>query len=157
MEGLVNSRIDFAPIETLTSDKTTGWIGSDYMRLCKFIGYIFRNMDRHISEKNHNNVNIKNYNSKMCRNYLLLRNLDVPNTIKEKREAVLKHMQLMKNEMNEFNKLSIQPLICSIYKLVANIMTAVDTRKSKLRTHYKQCLNAFHQMDVLNEELIGTY
>ena len=24
MEGLVNSRIDFAPIETLTSDKTTG-------------------------------------------------------------------------------------------------------------------------------------
>ena len=85
----------------------------------------------------------------MCRNYLLSRNLDVPNAIKEKREAVLKHMQSMKNEMNEFNKLSIQPLICSIYKLVANIMTAVETRKSKLRAHYKQYLNAFHQMDAL--------
>ena len=59
MEGLVNSRIDFAPIETLTSDKTTGWIGIDYMRLFKFIGYMFRNMDRCIAEKNHNNVNIK--------------------------------------------------------------------------------------------------
>ena len=68
----------------------------------------------------------------MCRNQLLLHNLNIPNTIKDKREAVLKHMQLMKNEMNEFNKLSIQPLICSIYKLVVNIITAVDSRTSKL-------------------------
>lgn len=153
MERLVNSRIDFAPTETLTSNKTIGWIWSDCMRLCKFIGSIFRNMDRHIAEKNHDIISMKNYNPKMCRNYLLLRNLNLPNAIKEKRKEVLKHMQLMKNEINEFNKLSIQPLICSICKLVASIMMVVDTRKYKPRMHYKQCLNAFHQMDALIKKL----
>ena len=59
------------------------------MRLYKFLGYIFRNMDRYIAQKNHNNINMKNYNSKMNRSYLLSRNINIPNTIKEKGEVVL--------------------------------------------------------------------
>ena len=128
MEELVTSKIDLTPIEILLSDKTTGWIGSDHIRMCKFLPYILRNVDRYIAEKNQDDINIKDYNSKRCKNYLLLRNLKVPNTIKEKREAVLKHMKSMKNEINECDKISIQPVVCSIYKLVANIMTAVDSR-----------------------------
>ena len=64
MEGLVNSRIDFAPIEISTSNKTTVWICIDYMRLCKFTCCIFMNVDRYIAEKNHNSINTNNCNSK---------------------------------------------------------------------------------------------
>ena len=37
----------------------------------------------------------------------------------------------------------------SVHKLVANVMTASDSRKSKPRMHYKQCLNSFHEIDKL--------
>ena len=153
MEGLVKARIDFAPLEILIGDKTTGWIGSDYMRLIKLLPYVFRQMDTLIAAKNHNNVNAETYTSKMCKTYLLLRNLEVPDNIKEKREAVKQHMLSMKNNAIEFNNISIQPLICSFHKLVSNIMTASDSRKSKLRIHYKQYLNALHKIDVLIKKL----
>ena len=32
-------------------------------------------------------------------------------------------------------------------------MMAKDSRKSKLQTHYEQCLNAFHKIDVLIKRL----
>ena len=68
---------------------------------------IFRNIDKYIVEKNYNDINIKDYNSKRCENYLLLRNLKVLDKIKEKRDAVLKHMQSKKNKINEYNQISI--------------------------------------------------
>ena len=132
MEELFNSKIDFAPIEILSSDKTTGWIGSDYIRTCKFMPYIFRYADRFFERKNHDNVNINNYNAKRCKNYLLMRNLKVPSTIKDKREAVVNHMQSIKDEIKDNYNISFQPVICSHYKLVANLMTSVDSKKSKL-------------------------
>jgi len=153
MEALASSKIDFAPIEALSTDKTTGWIGSDFIRTCKFIVHIFRLLDILIAKKNNNRTNVKNYTPTMCKNYLLLRNIDVPKTIKEKREAVMKHMQSMKNEFNDFNKTSLQPLVISIYKLVAHIMTAKDSAESKLRIHYKQYLNSFHDIDMLIKKL----
>ena len=153
MEALASSRIDFAPIEILSTDKTMGWIGSDFIRTCKFIVHIFRMMDILVAKKNNSKINVKNHNSKMCKNCLLLRNIDVPNAIKEKREAVLKHMQSMKSEFNDFNKTSLQPLVCSICKLVANIMTAKDSAESKLRMHCKQYLNSFHEIDKLIKKL----
>ena len=72
-------------------------------------------MGRHIAEKIHNNVNVETHASKMRKNYSLLRNLDVPNTTKEKREAVKNHMLPMKNKINEFNNILIQSLVCSFY------------------------------------------
>ena len=94
-------------------------------------------MNQCVTGKNHNDVSIKDYTSKTRMNYLLLRNLDIPSTIKEKKEAVLKHRQLMKNELNALKKLSIQSLIHSVCKLVASVMIASDSRKSKLRMHCK--------------------
>ena len=41
----------------------------------------------------------------------------------------------------------------SVHKLVANVMTASDSRKSKPRMHYKQCLNSFHEIDKLLKKL----
>ena len=85
VEALAKSRIDFAPMEILISDKPVGWIESDCIRLCKFMLCIFKNMDRHIAEKDNNSINIRTHTSKMHKTYLLLCNLDVPNTIKDKR------------------------------------------------------------------------
>ena len=72
-----------------------------------------------------------------------------------KREVVLKYWQLMKNELNTFKKLSIQLLMYSICKLVANVMIASNLRKLKLRSHYKQCLNSFHKINELLKKLIN--
>ena len=91
IEALTKSSIDFAPTGTLLSNETTGWIGSNHISACEFIYYILRYMDQCIARKNHNDLNRKDYNSKMHKNYSLLRNLDAPNTTKGKREAALKH------------------------------------------------------------------
>ena len=73
----------------------------------KFIACIFRNIGKYIAKKNHNDTNIKDYNSKRYKNYLLLCNLKVLDKIKEKRDAVLKYMQSKKKEINEYNQISI--------------------------------------------------
>ena len=70
MEDLVRARIDFGPLEILASFKTTSWIGSEYMRFAKLICYTLRYLDICIAKKNHANVNMKEFNSKMCKTYL---------------------------------------------------------------------------------------
>ena len=60
METLVNLQINFALMQMLTSDETAGLIGSHCIRLCKFMPCMFRNMDRHITKKNHNSTNAEN-------------------------------------------------------------------------------------------------
>jgi len=41
-----------------------------------------------IGEKLKSNINVKYYNANQCKNYLLLCNLPVPDTLKERREEV---------------------------------------------------------------------
>ena len=60
---------------------------------------MFRNIDRHITEKNHNNINAETHASKMCKTNLLSRDLDVPNTIKVKREAVKNNILSIKTKV----------------------------------------------------------
>ena len=153
MEELINSKIDFAPIEILSSDKTTGWIGSDCIRTCKFMPCVFRYADRFFERKNQDNININNCNAKRCKNYLLMRNLKVPSKIKDKREAVINHMQSIKDEIKDNCNMSFQPVIHSLCKLVANLMTAVDSKESKLSAHCKQDLNSFHKMGAVIKKL----
>ena len=62
----------------------------------------------------------------MCQNYLNLRNIPVPMSTKDKREAVLKHMQTITSERNECEEVSGQPLLLGMHKLLANIMTVID-------------------------------
>ena len=100
-------------------------------------------------------VNTNNCDSKMCKSYFLLCNLPVPSMLGGKREVVLKHEQSMKNDLNGCNKASTQPLTCSFWKLVWNIMTVVDWRKLKLCTRMKQCLNAFNSINILIKKLIN--
>ena len=75
-------------MQILTNNKTTGWIGSAYFSLCKFIPCTFRNMDQYVAEKNYNSINVETHASKMCKIYLLLCNLDVPDNIKDKGEVI---------------------------------------------------------------------
>ena len=85
MEALLGSKIAFVSTEILSSNKTTGWIGSKYARTCEFICYVFRHVDKYIARKKYNDTNTKDYDSKMRKNHLFLRYLDVLSTIKEKR------------------------------------------------------------------------
>ena len=59
----------------------------------------------------------------------------------------------MNNKLNAFKKLLIQPLTCSICKLVARVITASNSRKSKLRMHCKQHLNSFWEIDKFLKKL----
>ena len=84
---------------------------------------------------------------------MLIRNIKVPSTLKDKREAVVNHMQSIKDEIKDNYNTSFQPVIYSLCKLVANLMTSVDSKESKLSAHYKQYLNSFHKMDVVIKKL----
>ena len=106
MEQLAKSGIEFVPEEILTNDKTTWQIANDYVRTGKFLPYLCRNMDSLLTTNSMDETNAKDYKSKMCKNYLNLRNLQVPNALKEKREAVLKNMQILINDRNECDKVS---------------------------------------------------
>ena len=64
----------------------------------------------------------------MRNNHLNLRNIPVPMSMKDKREAVLKHMQTMTNERNECEEVSGQPLLLGMCELLANTMTAIDSK-----------------------------
>ena len=59
----------------------------------------------------------------------------------------------MKNNENECNKVSAQPLIYCICKWIVSITITVNSRKSKLQIHYKQHLSAFNKMSVLRKKL----
>ena len=62
-------------------------------------------------------------------------------------------MQSVKTAVNDLNQILIQPLICSIYKFTANVMTAKDAKESKLTMHYKQYLNSFHDVEEMIKKL----
>ena len=47
-------------------------------------------------------TDMKDYNAKRCKKYLLLRNLFVPDLLNEKREVVFNHKQSTKSDGNGF-------------------------------------------------------
>ena len=63
---------------------------------------MYSHMDMFIEAKSKEEININDYSSKTCKNYLLLCNLLVPLTIKQKREAVLKNKQSISNDNEDF-------------------------------------------------------
>ena len=82
-------------------------------------------------------TNMKDYNTKRCTNYLLLRNLLVPDLLKEKREAVFNHKQSMMGDINGFDNGSAQYFLHSLCKLVSNVMNAANSKESNLSVHSK--------------------
>ena len=102
MYQLAKSEIDFSPKEALADDKTAGWIVHYYLLTAKFMSWLFREMDVLVKTTFIGTTNMKDYNAKSCKNYLLLRNLFVPDLLKRKREAVFNHKKSMKSDSNEF-------------------------------------------------------
>ena len=90
--------------------------------------YLCREIDRLLQTKPTDEVNVKYFKSKICQNYLILRNIPEPMSMKDKREAVLKQIQTMTNDRNEDDEVSGQPLLLSRCKLIANIMIAIYSK-----------------------------
>ena len=141
--------IDFGPNVVLKDEKTSGWIASDYLRLCKVMPWVFKDMDYIFNLMFIKNDNPNTCTAKMCKNYLLLQNQDVPSTLKDKRAAVKKHKDLLKEDAEKLKKVMVKPLLWSLHEMISNIMGSDGSNVMKLQMHIKQHMNEFHKMDQL--------
>ena len=60
----------------------------------------------------------------MCKNYLILHNMEAPEGLKERRKAVLEHKQEMKGKAEVFTDLKVRPIVCSCLKMIANMVSS---------------------------------
>ena len=109
-------------------------------------------MDSLLSTKSLSENNAQDCDSKMCENYLLTHKMHVPNTLKQRKSVILEHKQSMINDSTACNA-SVQSLVCSLCKLIANGMTAVYSTTSELSACAKQNLNDLNNADVLMKKL----
>ena len=137
MEQLLVAGIDFGPNVVLKDEKTSGWIASDYLRLCKVMPWVFKDMDYIFKLMFIKNDNPNTCTAKMCKNYLLLQNQDVPSTLKDKRAAVKKHKDLLKEDAEKLKEVMVKPLLWSLHKMISNIMGSDGSNVMKLQIHIK--------------------
>ena len=92
-----NSGIDMLPNELLKGDKyASGWLATDFNKVCKLWCYIWRNMDYWIEQQFSNKtMDTSKYTSKMRAIYLKLCNQSIPSTFPKKKKAVYEHKQSM--------------------------------------------------------------
>ena len=77
----------------------------------------------------------------------MIHNQDMPTTLKEKRTAIKKHKESLKENMDKLKEVKFQPMLCSLHKMISNIMTSDGSNIMKLQIHIKQYLNEFNKMD----------
>ena len=51
----------------------------------------------------------------------------------------------MIHEISKNDNVLVQPLTCSLHQLISNTMTEVDSKKSKMSIHTKQCSNSLNK------------
>ena len=153
MQQLLVAGIDFGPNVVLKNEKTSGWIASDYLRLAKVMPWVFKDMDYIMKIMFIKNDNPFTHAAKMCKNYSIIHNLDMPDTLKEKRTTIKNHKESLKENMDILKELKFQPMLCSLHKMISNIMASDGTNFMKLQIHIKQYLNEFHKMDQLLKKL----
>ena len=73
---LIKFSIDFLLTEKIKDDKTTGQIAVDYVRFIRVIYWVCKDFDKLLYCMFGSEFNIKNYNSKICRNYLSQYNIE---------------------------------------------------------------------------------
>ena len=66
----------------------------------------------------------------MCKNYLILHNMEAPEGLKERRKAVLEHKCEMKGNVEAFTDVNAQQIVCSFCKMNSNLMTSENTNLS---------------------------
>ena len=148
------SGIDFLPNELLKGDRTTGWIGSDFIRIAKVWLYVWRDYGTRLKNKLYDpDISAKKYSSKMCIAYLKLHNIDVPDKIADKRKAVTKHQQSMKCKSSKIKEMKINPIIISSYELAAQLMGSKQKNTEHVKMHYKQYLIELHEIDKIAKQL----
>ena len=144
-----NSGIDILPNELLKGDKyTSGWLATDFNKLCKFWCYVWRNMDYYLDQQfNNKTMDTSKHTSKMCTMYLKLYNQHIPSTLPKKKKAVHEHKQSMINKSSELKEFKVEPLVRTTYALIAQIMTSNEDNIGNLNIHYKQHMNELNRVD----------
>ena len=80
-------------------------------------------MDILLKNKFNRYINIKNYNTKICRNYLSLCNLKIPNKLKDKQDAIIKYQDSIKEKLKKLEYVKVQSMVATRSELVAQIIT----------------------------------
>ena len=137
------------PNELLKGDKyTSGWLATDFNKLCKFWCYVWRNMDYYLDQQfNNKTMDTLKHTSKMCTTHLKLCNQHIPSTLPEKKKAVHEHKQSMINKSSELKEFKVEPLVRTTYALIAQIMTSNEDNIGNLNIHYKQYMNELNRVD----------
>jgi len=68
-------------------------------------------------------INIENYNTKICRNYLSLYNLKIPNKLKDKQDTINKYQDSIKEKLKKLEYIKVQSIVATRSELVAQIIT----------------------------------
>ena len=95
-------------------------------------------MDFLLENKFQRNDNMKDCNRKICKNYLTICHLSVPNKLKDERAAAAVHRELTKERSRELKHVEVQPHACSRCKLAAHVVTSDQTNADNLKIHMKQ-------------------
>ena len=90
----------------------------------------------------------------MCRNYLALHNLEIPEKLKDKRQSVSDHKALMKDQVDILQNVKVQPLICSLYKMISSLMTSDSISMVDLKIYIKQYLNEVNRFDKISNKVL---
>ena len=146
---LLKSGAEFVPTEIIKDDKTAGWNENDYVEFSRLISLSHKDMDFFLEHKFKGNENMKNYNSKACKNYLTLCNQPTPDKLKDTRKEVFSHREQMKVKKKELKNFKVQPCIIAGHKLVSNIITASHHDAENLKTHIKKHSNEISALDKL--------
>ena len=79
----------------IKDDKKYVWIKMDCAKLAHVFPWVFKNMDYLLENKFQGNDNVKDRNSKICKNYLIMLHLSIRHKLKENRSSVDVHREFM--------------------------------------------------------------
>ena len=75
--------------------------------------------------------------------------MEVPEGLKERQKSVLEHKQEIKGKPEAFIRVKVQPIVCSFYKMIANMMTFANANLRKINIYIKKYLNKFNTINIL--------
>ena len=92
----------------------------------------------------------------MCTAYLNLYNLNVPDKLADKRVAIKSHKEFMPNRTKCSKQIRLKPLLQSLFKLAAQIMTLNESNIDNIKIYIKQYLNKLHHANKLSKKLTNS-
>ena len=111
--------------------------------------WMFKDMNDLLENKFQGNENMKDYNSKICMNFLTMSYLSALEKLKDKICAFTARLKLMNELSHDSKHVKSQPHVCSGQMVAAQIKTLNHTNAENLKIQMKQCLNEFYSAETL--------